>query len=368
MALFHEWQAQRQRRQQELRDRQKQVSQDLAVWRENRLDMSREMRQSLSDYCSQIRGQTAEFLTNCRDQRYQDSQRLMQALAEFVNNLAAETSQFLSNMTQERSMMAQEQTKTLQAFHHHLSRSVIQFVQECHDQRLDMKAELTEYLQQFVRQLSADVTAYLREVDAQQQQVAIELQQSFLAARQQRSQTMQALYDYFASLRLQRQEEIAILQAEMWRNVKEYRMNLFHQVWGDLPTSTQTKSAPTSPVTVSQSIPSPVAAPAAPKLKTLPQTPVKATPQTTPTTTSTTAPVVPAPPAAPPQPVAPPSQRAIANTMQQAVYAYLKQVKSARIKDIEEKLKINRIQAVDILKSLIEQGLITQNNREYIIV
>lgn len=367
MALFHEWQAQRQRRQQELRDRQKQVSEDLTVWRENRLNMGREMRKSLSDYCSQIRGQTAKFLNNCRDQRYQDSQRLMQALAEFVNNLAAETSQFLTSIAQERSMMAQEQTKTLQVFHHHLSRSVIQFVQECHYRRLDMKAELTEYLQQFVQQLSADVAAYLREVDAQQQQVAIELQQSFLAARQQRSQTMQALYDYFASLRLQRREEIAILQAEMWRNVKEYRVNLFHQVWGDLPTLTQTKFASTSSVTISQSTPSRVAAPAAPKLKTSPQTPVKVTPQTTPTTTittPTTVPVVSVPPAVPPQPVAPPSQ----NTVQQAVYDYLKQVKSARIKDIEEKLKINRIQTVDILQSLIDQGLITQNNRDYIIV
>lgn len=362
MALFNEWQAQRQQRQQELLNRQQQVSEDLALWRENRVNMGREVRQSLSDCHQEIRVQTQDFLSNCRDRRYQDSQVLMQSLDEFVNALAAETSQFIRDAAAARSTMAIAQTKSLQDFHHDLNLCVRQFCQECRDRRLDMKAELTEYLHRFIEQLSADVADYLEELDFQQQQVAQELQETFRVDRQQRSQTMQGLYNHFANLRLQRQQEIVTLQEEMWRNVKEYRLNLFNQVWGYIPAPTTPKTSPPSSPAIGSAPVNPVASAV---------TPTAAPPKAV---TPAPAPPAPAPPApTPPAAVTPqasPTQTSQTPDamMQQAVYDYLKQVKSARIKDIEAQFKITRIQTVDILRALITQGLVMQNNRDYMIV
>lgn len=362
MALFDQWQAQRQQRQQELRARQQQVSDDLAAWRQNRTQMGREMRHFLSDYHGQIvsqiqafNQQTQLFLSNCRSQRDRDTQALMQALDNFANTLAAETAEFLNHVAEDRLLMATQQTEELQDFHNHLNISVAQFVQQCRDRRMDLKAELTAYLDNFINQLSSDVAAYLQELYLQRQEMADRLQETFQADREQRSQTMQTLYDRFANSRRSRQQNLVNSQQEMWRDVKAYRANLFNQVWGNIPGSTVTtppssasspslaSPAPTQPARVLQSQ-GKAAAPAPPK-----RTP-------------------PPPSAAPQQPSPAQSIQSASAMMQKAVYDYIKQAKSARLKDIEESLKINRIQAVDILKVLMAKGLITQNNRNYIVV
>jgi len=401
MALFNEWQAQRQQRQQELRSRQQQVSQDLADFRQNRADMGRAMRQSLSDYHGQIKRETQAlsqktqiFLTDCQDRRIQDTQALMQALDNFYQTLAADTAQFLNHVTQDRVTMATQQTKELQDFHDYLNTSVSQFLQESYHDRMDMKAELTDYLHNFINQLCSDVAAYLQELDLQRQQMAEDLQEMFQTDRDGRSQTMQGLYNHFANLRLQRQQDLETLQTEMWRNVKEYRANLFNQVWGTLPTAkvSSTPAKSPSPVsqardTVSSSVGSPLSEAAAAPIPQnidssdsslekggggdISQTPSPQTPSP-----QTPSPAIAASPPSPPtqtqpepQPSpAPPTPESSSAMMQKAVYDYIQEVKSARLKDIEENLNINRIQTVDILKALMAKGLITQNNRDYMLV
>jgi phosphopantothenoylcysteine synthetase/decarboxylase len=186
-------------------------------------------------------------------------------------------------------------------------------------------------------------------MNLQQQQMAQELQQTFQADREQRSQTMQSLYRHFANSRLERQQDLLNLQTEMWRNVKAYRANLFNQVWGDIhaPTiavpKTSKKSARSSPNLVEQAIVSPQAIASPPPS---PAAQTQAVPQKQP----------------------PSSSQSRSAIMQKAVYDYIKQVKTARLKDIEETLNINRVQTVDILKSLMAKGLVTQNNRDYIVV
>lgn len=372
MALFNEWQAQRQQRQQELRSRQQQVSQDLAGFQQNRADMGRAMRQSLSDYHGQIRRETQEisqqtqlFLSNCQDRRFQETQALMQALDHFYQTLAAETAQFLTHVTQDRVTMATQQTKELQDFHHDLNGSVTEFLDRCHHQRLEMKAELTEYLSNFITQLCADVGVYLQELNLQRDQMAQELQEMFHSDRLSRSQTMQGLYDRLANLRLQRQQDIVTLQTEMWRHVKADRANLFDRVWGTLPTANVPSSSAKLPNPPSVTAPSPTAAPSSV---------VSANPGQTPPTSTPPAPTTPLPVTPSPAPFAVPQQPPQATSqsssaiMQKAVYEYIQQVKSARLKDIEENLNINRVQAVNILRILMAKGLVSQNSREYLVV
>ncbi|MDJ1175563.1 helix-turn-helix domain-containing protein [Roseofilum capinflatum] len=53
------------------------------------------------------------------------------------------------------------------------------------------------------------------------------------------------------------------------------------------------------------------------------------------------------------------------STEEEQVYNFLRKSPSSRLTVIEEALGINRVQAVDTLRSLIKKGMVTQRDRLY---
>jgi Mn-dependent DtxR family transcriptional regulator len=67
----------------------------------------------------------------------------------------------------------------------------------------------------------------------------------------------------------------------------------------------------------------------------------------------------PAPPSVPDAP----SPKDLASS----IYALIRQRHGARLPEIEEELSINRFQAVDALRLLIREGVVTQRDRVYLV-
>ena len=55
------------------------------------------------------------------------------------------------------------------------------------------------------------------------------------------------------------------------------------------------------------------------------------------------------------------------NSLSQSIYALIRQRNGARLPEIEETLSINRFQAVDALRVLIKEGVVTQRDRVYLV-
>ena len=319
MALKDVWEQQRQQRLQELQTRQARVRTDIATWQQDREAMAARQRQSRSDRADKIKQETQDLLSLYRDRRDRSSEELMQRLHEFSTALTAETAQFLTDTTASRFLMASQQAKELQDFYQKLRDTVAQLYAGLQQQKEQRNAEVDE--------LRSDVESYLQELQLLGEQRSRQLQETFAGYRDERSQTMQAFSQSWEQLHMTLQQYVTDLQMEVWGSSRPTNVQTLNR--------SQTIQPPSKPTaTVAMETPAPP--------KTIPSSP---------------------------------SQPATVKTAQEkstvdetVVYEYIKQSTSARLKDIEEAFKINRIESVDILRSLMSKGLITQNNRFYTVV
>jgi DNA-binding IclR family transcriptional regulator len=56
-----------------------------------------------------------------------------------------------------------------------------------------------------------------------------------------------------------------------------------------------------------------------------------------------------------------------ADTLRSKVQQYIQQAEGATLIEIEEVIGLSRVQTIDILRSLIKQGLLEQRDRQYFI-
>ncbi|MBW4489105.1 MAG: gas vesicle protein GvpC [Trichocoleus desertorum ATA4-8-CV12] len=364
VALRHLWQEQRRQRQQQLAQRQQQVQAALAVTRQQRqvkadqlhhnlatfrADLAEEselwqanqhlFRLQLQQSVQVLQQETQNFLAYSRLERQLQAEELAEQLDTFVQQLQQQTAEFLSLTAIERSLMAEQLAQELRQFHSELNISVTLLRQEIQTQvstlqqetqallstnqheRVLMRTQQAKELTTFVEKLSADVQSYLWELELLREDRAQQLQQTLSQSRSDRQANVVALFQRFATFRAE---------------LQQYCTNLRASVWGvDLDVNHQSNSIYSNQTSPHLRHPSPVGTGMEERSNPEP----------------TSAPISAIQPAA--------------VEIEKEVYNYLHQVQGARLVELETALAINRIQAVDVLRSLITKGLITQRDRVY---
>lgn len=324
------------------------VQQLLEALQAQRQAQASQQAQALSAYVTNLQQQVQMFLQVQADERQQQAMVLMQQLDDYVRSLQQQSAEFLAATTAERMRMSQELHQDLQDFHGLLTstvatmRQVFQqqnsarqseiqalaiqtqdLIANFHDDRMLMQVQITKDLADFVDQLRIDVANAISQ-----------LHQKRMVAAEQLSQELQT-----------------------------FRENLRSIVWGD--GTTQPLSSPVAKFVTPK--PSPlatepvapvahsVAVPSAPPPVAAPMPPV-----------SSSAPVEPEPTPVSPVPPTATSEPFTRSRVEQQVYEYVQTVQGARLTDIESAVGINRFQAVDALRSLMQRGAITQKDRVYL--
>jgi gas vesicle GvpC-like protein len=361
VALRHLWQEQRRQRQQQLAQRQQQVQAALAATRQQRqvqaaqvhrnlaafrADLTEEsevwqanqqlFRLQLQQSVQALKQETQNFLAYSHLERQVQAEELAEQLDTFVQKLQQQTAEFLSLTTIERSLMAEQLAQELRQFHSALNVSASLLRQEIQTrvstlqqetqtllstsqhERVLMRTQQAQELTTFVEKLSADVQSYLWELELLRQERAQQLQTTLSHSRSDRQANLNALFQRFSQFRAELQQYCTHLRASVWG--------------ADLDTDHQSCSINPNQPSPRLRHPSPVGEGMA----------ERANPEPTPISSA--------------QP---------AVEIEKEVYNYLHQVQGARLAELETALAINRIQAVDVLRSLITKGLITQRDRVY---
>ncbi|MGG6269439.1 hypothetical protein ACQ4M3_28320 [Leptolyngbya sp. AN03gr2] len=308
MAFKDSWQQQRQLRLQQVEQRRQAVTlllQDTYKQRQTK--------------ASQLRGDLSLF----RESLAYDGSIRREQLQTYCETLHQQTQEFLAIAHADRELMSQQLKHDLQSFRATLTATVeslrqqIQadvqqlqletrsLLEEAEQSRIKQQIRLVRNLSIFVDNLRADVAEFLTDA-------ALERQEKALQDKRDRKAELDCLFAGFAEFRSQ---------------LKEFRSDLSRTVWGEqtsspLPTPHSSKPEIKKPETKSPS-----------GLKVIP--PVKPTP-------------------------APKSD-------EDKIYEYIEVMQSVRLTEIESALGMTRIQAVEGLRSLIQQGKITQRDRLYLI-
>ena len=331
MALKNEWQELRAQRRQEITQRQQNVRHSLAEKRKQRRDLyylapapqnkgehspveegvppegeiaGREAQNRLSlaqQFYPKLKKHTQAFLSSTGSERQARARQLAARLDQYVSELQRQTRQFLALTATERSQMRASLAKDLRDFHKTLTVTVARLRQSIQSQQRLNREKLAEDLATYIESLRSDMRSFLQQLKLARAERAQKLQQSLQQNRAERTASMRALFQSFASFRGQ---------------LREYRANLRQSVWGT---------------------PAPAAEPA-----------VSATTAIAPTAAGE-----------------PEAAQAASLTDEQQVYDYIQRCEVVRLADIEATLGLNRVQAVDILNSLITKGLILQGDRTY---
>jgi hypothetical protein len=423
------WQQQREQRQQEIVRRQQSVSQHqqqvrehLSYLNQQRLAETQQLQLSLNAFQLDLQQQTQDYLKMLSSQRHQQAQALAISLQTFAQNLHVATQQFLSATSADRYLRADALFRELNQFHTMLSSGVaklrgqmldeIQQLRETvqticaetqmylssrQQERLQEQLELANTLATYVQQLQANVGSYLGQLNQLDQERATTLNREFQEHRQQRADSMNALF-----------EELGVFRGEL----RTYCQDLHAMVWGGESSAAASVSplrakpavstpaarvpsyrpstiqAPPRPAAQPSSIPAPTSTPSPnfstprssqPSASSTP--PSSATAVATPVKTE--APVDSAEPAqtepdpinAPPSaamtwnevPTTAPPVRGDISEVEGEIFSYLEAVEGARLIEIEHALDINRFQTVDALRSLIKQGRVIQRDRVYVV-
>ncbi|MBW4461978.1 MAG: hypothetical protein KME47_17310 [Nodosilinea sp. WJT8-NPBG4] len=398
-ALYDQWQAARQLRQSEVVNRRDQVSADLERWQTDRLTHAVRLRQDLDQLMADLRANTTLWLAQTTADRAVQILPRQQARQDYVQQLQFDTEVLLATYQADREISAAEvrdqlayDCQVLQATVSELRLEIAQELRQVQQQVASIQAqttvELAGYRQQqaivraellpqltaYVEDLQVQVQSTLKDLTAVRQQAAVVNQDQRQSDRAALTDSVDAMFTELADFRHQ-------LQAQ--------RAQLSHVVWGGaavaqtpVPRPAATRPAVTSvparsisPAKVTpQAAPKPVvakAAPAkaAPAAKVAPAravvakaAPARAVAATRSTPVATV--MAPATPAAvavepPPAPEAP--------SLEEVVYNYLHLAQGARLSEIETELSINRFQAVDALRSLIQKDLVVKQDRTYLV-
>lgn len=347
MALKDEWRQHRIQRQQEVKERQQTVQDNLTLWQQERQLQAIEFQDLRQAFVSQIQQQTQDLLTNNREQRRLSEEELRQHLEDFVQQLSQEVAEFLQQTSQERAMTAMELNQQLQQFRADLGIQVNELLAEYQAQRLQAREPLRENLATFRQQLSEDVEAYLNQVNLLHQQMSQQLQQQLQDSRIQRQDSVQALFDDLGKFRTE---------------LRNHHQKLQQSVWGQETRVVQKRPVAKAPVRTTRpaGFSQKTAIPRKAPLQTKPAAKPQAKPVLTNGSKATVSRPVQPPVAVPAVQVEPPS-------CEQKVYNYIQTHTGARLAEIEQSLGINRVQTVDAIRVLLQQGRITQRDRIYVV-
>lgn len=368
-AFKQQWQEQKQQRQREVFERQQQVRETLKSFQQERQAIATQLRDDLSLFQTKLQQDTQSFLNQTHQQRQTQARQLTQLLHAFVQMLRTQTSEFLIASFVDRSSMAQQLSYDLRQFHTHLTSSVgtlrqdlktkirelqleTQSMLKSHEEkRLQQHQQRVQELTTFVNQLHMNVQTYLSELELLRQERAHQLQQMLKHDRDQRLAEMDLLFRQFSEFRAE---------------LQQYCIDLKNLVWQQFTPTTTGSITPA----ISFNRPGAVqTTPAAP--------PAIASSAITPAQPAATAIAVQEPrvevPVAQVEPLgvinglAKSPLQMEAEQLEKKIYNHVQQAQGARLTEIEEALGISRFQAVDALRSLIRQGLITQRDRIYLI-
>ena len=315
-ALRDQWLAARVERQQEINQRRAGVQAELSACQQDRDRKAAVVRQTLTAHRAEVAAETQLYLTQVQRQRQAQAQRTAAMLQAFDAELR-ETVAAMRDDHQQQMQAVEQSVAEL--------RAVTQETLAGHTRdRAVMADRQTQQLTEYVDELKASVAVYMDAVATDRQASAVVEQAQRHRDREALSQEVQAMRDDFLVHRQQMQA---------------FRQNLRQSVWGEAVPVAVSAPPPRRPVAQASGLPRPprtVAKPAARK----------------------------APPvAAPPVAVAPAKGEV---PTEEAVFNYLQShTDGARLTEIESTLGINRFQAVDALRSLIQKELIIQKDRTY---
>jgi hypothetical protein len=322
------WQQQRQNRQQEVLQRRQTVSQALATTRQNRQKTTAQIRQTLNQFHTQ--------LAHADQTRRRESERQSASLQEFHFRLAQETACFLSESRDRRQVEAIEVARELTAFMQVLKQQTADFLEVTAAERSVRAYQVTQDLRDFHQLLTANVSLLRQTFQVQSTLLTHETQQFLAGCQQQRQQmhletvsTLAAFMDYLRStiqshlvaLKNLRQDQAARIQQNLAHR-RQQRVESVQNL-GDRAARFR-RELPASEFSCHLT----ALNPAPPLVALLPVVP-SAIPYAT------------------------------------DIYSYLQRVQGARLGEIESALELNRIQTVDALRSLMEQGLVVQRDRLY---
>lgn len=399
-ALYDQWQAARQLRQSEVVNRRNQVSSDLERWQADRLAHAVQLRQDLDQLMADLRANTTLWLAQTTVDRAAHILPRQQARQDYVQQLAAETEVLLANYQADREISAAEvrqqleyDCQVLQATVSELRLEIAQELRQVQQQVADIqaqtavdlagyrqeqamvRAELLPQLTAYVEDLQVQVQATLKDLTAVRHQAAVTNQEQRQSDRAALTNSVDAMFTELADFRHQLQAQRAQLSQIVWGgaavepSAPAPRPVATRPVVTAVPARPAAKTAPkAAPKSMVTKAAPPKVAPAkaapAAKVASPPSVPTKAAPAPTAAAPrSTPVATVTAPAAvavAAPPPPEPPS-------LEEVVYNYLHLAQGARLSEIEAELGINRFQAVDALRSLIQKDLVVKQDRTYLV-
>jgi len=307
----------------------------------------------------QRRAAVLEDLNHCQQVREQEAAVTRQTLADNYASIQAETSLYLTQIEQQRRTIAKQTVAQLEAFTAELREAVAELRAANRDAMIDVAERVAELKQvtqevlaghprdravmrnrqqqtlaEYVAELEATVADYLLEIAENRQALAV-------VDQAQRHRDREALTEEVAAMR----DDFAIYRQQL----RDFRDHLRQSIWGDAVPIAQPSGPPQAASSTRQS------ATRKPRAKAQPTPASEAQPSASANGTQATAPVA--------KKLAS-SQAAIPT--EEAVFDYLQAHQDgARLTEIESTLGINRFQAVDALRSLIQKELIIQKDRTY---
>ncbi|MEM0979148.1 MAG: hypothetical protein AAGH78_02635 [Cyanobacteria bacterium P01_H01_bin.58] len=304
-ALQDQWHADRLKRQQAVAERRQAVKSQLDNCQQVRQHNATEQREALTAHYEELKSETNLYLTQVQQQRQAQAQQTATKLEAFGAELQ-ETVAELRTTNQQKMQQTQQYVAELQA----VTQEELAANQRS---RIAKRKHQEQKLTSYVDDLEASVAAYLDDISATRQTKAVQ-------EHTQRQRDRAALTDEVEALR----EDYAVYRQEM----QEFRADLRQSVWGDTPSPTSKNGSKASSNGHSPNVKSTSPAAAKPKAK--------------------------------------PTSGKVSVSVEDAIFKYLtSQSDGARLTEIESFLKINRFQAVDALRSLIQQELIVQKDRTY---
>lgn len=403
-ALYDQWQAARQLRQSEVVDRRDRVSTDLERWQADRLAHAVQLRQDLDQLMADLRANTTLWLAQTTANRTAQILPRQHARQDYIQQLQADTEVLLASYHGDREISAAEVREKLaydcQVLQTTVSELRLEIAQELRQvqqqvaniqaqtavdlagyrqEQAMVRAELLPQLTAYVEDLQVQVQATLKDLTAVRQQAAVVNQEQRQSDRAALTDSVDAMFTELADFRHQLQAQRAQLSHAVWGGAAVAQTAPAPRPIAPRPAVT---SVPARPAALAQTAPKAAPKPAAvkavptkaipaqaaPAAKAVParSIPAKAALAQTATVTQSApvatvmAPSVPAAVAVAPPAPEPPS-------LEEVVYNYLHLSQGARLSEIETELGINRFQAVDALRSLIQKDLVVKQDRTYLV-
>ena len=368
-ALYDQWQAARQQRQDEVLDRRDQVDADLERWQSDRLADAVQLHQNLAQMVADLESETQLWLAQTTQQRHAKIPLMRQSLQQYAQKLQLETQAKIANLHEQREVdtaaLRQRLQQDCQAMQESVSDLRLDIVQDLkkirqrvqaikketavmqagHRQEQAMvRSELLPKLANYVDDLQAEVQESLAEVAVLRQQAAAAQQAQRQHDRQVLADSVDGLFDQLAAFR---------------HDLQEQRQALTASVWGDGAVAAVPEPG-ARPPRMKRSSPVAQVTP-----KSAPKALVARPPSTSKLKSAAAKPA--AKPVAKPEPdvVVSAPVKTKTPSLDEVVYNYLHLSPGARLAEIEAELGINRFQAVDALRSLMEKDLIVKENRTY---